>query len=120
MLTVEEIALCLQDLVHVAHPGPADVHRERLQDEADGVAISTTGRQSKAGRVAIYTRLHAQTTHLKHAPQYELVNTYEQRLFYDILCYDTVTVFLMIAVILLSMTRPLQVCDYKSCNQPKL
>lgn len=106
--------MCLQDLVHVAHPGPADVYRERLQDEADGVAVSTTGRQSKAGRVAVYTRLHAQTTHLRHTPEqsqykweYGVIATMKTDSYYGILCYDTVTVFLMTAVILLSMTRAL-------------
>lgn len=64
-LTIEEIALGLQYLAHIADPSLADVQRWGVQDKSHRAAISPPRRQGKAIRVTVYTRLNAQTTYLK-------------------------------------------------------
>lgn len=73
-LTIEEIALGLQYLTHVADPSLADVQRQGVQDKSHRAAISPPRRQGKTIRVTVYTHLHAQTTYLKEEAMLTLAN----------------------------------------------
>lgn len=64
-LTIEEIALALQYLAHVADPSLADFQRQGVQDKSHRATISTPRCQGKAIRVTVYTRLNTQATYLK-------------------------------------------------------
>lgn len=65
-LTIEEVALALQDLNHVIEPGPADLGGGGLQQEAHHACIGVARCQHKAGVVTVHTGLHPQAAHLEH------------------------------------------------------
>lgn len=64
-VTVEKVALCLQYLSHVAHPGLPDFGTCPLEDVPHRVPIGAPGRQCKLAWVAVHAVLKTQTAHLQ-------------------------------------------------------